>query len=96
MVAAGSLSMRDYKTMHTGLSARLSAAENELAQTDVHNALARMAGDVATLADRWPDLDLELQRRIIAGVLDHVVIHPSTTPGRQKVDLDRVEVIWKA
>ena len=95
MVAAGSLSMKDYRTMHTGLSARLSAAENELAQTDVHNALARMAGDVATLAERWPDLDLELQRRIIAGVLDHVVIHPSRIGG-SKVDLDRVEVIWKA
>ena len=96
MVAAGSLSMKDYKTMHTGLSARLSAAENELAQTDVHNALARMAGDVATLAERWPDLDLELQRRIISGVIEHVVIHPSTAPGRPKVNLDRVEVIWKA
>ena len=96
MLAAGTLSMKDYKTAHTGLSARLSAAENELAQTDVHNALARMAGDVATLGDRWPDLDLELQRRIIAGVLDHVVIHPSLVPGRPKVDLDRVEPIWKA
>ena len=82
--------------MHTGLSARLSAAENELAQTDVHNALARMAGDVATLAERWPDLDLELQRRIIAGVLNHVVIHPSLVAGRPKVDLGRVEPIWKA
>jgi hypothetical protein len=96
MVAAGTMSLKDYKTMHTGLSARLSVAENELAQTDVHNALARMAGDVATLADRWPDLDLELQRRIISGVLDHVVIHPTLVPGRPKVDLGRVEVIWKA
>ena len=96
MVAAGTMSLKDYRTMHTGLSARLSAAENELAQTDVHNALARMAGDVATLADRWPDLDLELQRRIIAGVLNHVVIHPSLVAGRPKVDLGRVEPIWKA
>ena len=95
MVAAGSLSMKDYKTMHTGLSARLSAAEAELAQTDVHNALARMAGDVATLADRWPDLDLELQRRIIAGVLEHVVIAPVRNHG-PKVDLGRVWPVWKA
>lgn len=86
--------MGEWKALRGPLADRLAAAEATLARTDAGSALARMTGDTATLADRWADLDVDLRRRLITLVLDHVEISKPRKPG--VLDPDRVEPIWTA
>lgn len=93
MLGTGALSMAEWKAARAPLQARLDAAEQLSARSDASTALGRLTGDTATLADRWGDLDVDLRRRLIALVLDHVTVAAGR---RGKLDLDRIRPVWKA
>lgn len=44
------------------------------------------------LADRWPALDLDQRRALVALFIDHILIHPAVR-GRARFDPERVEVV---
>ncbi|HRB03093.1 MAG TPA: hypothetical protein PLP26_06985, partial [Ilumatobacteraceae bacterium] len=94
MVARGDLSMPEWKVMRAPLTARLQAAEAAAVRHDADAALARLVGSSATLAERWDDItDVDLKRRVIGLVLDHVTVAAARRRGR--VDLDRIAPTWK-
>lgn len=92
MFGRGELTMTEFKAARAPLSARLEAAEAKAAHRDVTAALDRLAGDGATLTEQWGKItDVDLKRRLIALVLDHVTISPART---RRLDLDRVDPTW--
>jgi len=94
MVARGELSMAEWKVMREPLTTRLSAAEAALVRHDADAALARMVGSTATLAERWAEIeDVDLKRRIMGLVLDHVTVMAARRRGH--LDLDRIVPTWK-
>lgn len=93
MLGNGQIGMTEWTAARAPLQARLDAAESATTRSDAASALARLMGNEATLAERWPDLDVDLQRRLIGLVLDRVVV---TAGKRGVLDLDRVKPIWRA
>ena len=73
---------------------KLDDARRRLARrTDTH-ALERFRGRKRP-AQLYAKLDTDERRAVIGALLDHVVIHPAKNRA-PKLDLERVEPIWKA
>lgn len=81
MFGRGELTISAFKKAKQPLDVRLARAEAALTHEDASAALARMAGPVATLAERWGDLDVQLRARIIGTVIDRVVVRRAERAG---------------
>lgn len=92
MFGRGELTMQEFRAARSPLTARLNAAATTTAINDTATALARLAGDQPTLAARWPDIDVDLRRRLISLVVDHFVVAPAA---RRRLDLSRVTTTWR-
>lgn len=66
----------------------------ELAQHE-EDAEAREAAKMtrAQMREAWESGEVDRQRRVLRALVDHVVIHPATSPGVW--DAERVEVSWR-
>jgi site-specific DNA recombinase len=92
MLARNELTMTEWKAIRGPLQARLKAAEAMAARDAVQSAALAMAGDPATIADRWQELPVDQRRRLVGLVLDHIVIGP-TRNRSNRPDLGRVTMV---
>jgi len=92
MVGRGQMSMTEWQAARAPLTTRLATAEAAEARGAASVALARLAGDEATLSERWDELDDDLRRRLIGLVLDQITVNA----GRRGVlDLGRIVPVWR-
>lgn len=95
MFGQGEISLSEFRAARVPLAERLKSAENAAVRYDTSAALARIAGDHATLAERWPELDDDLRRRIVSTVITRVIINPPAPPnGIRRLPKHRVKPIW--
>ena len=57
--------------------------------------MREIAGHAGELQGRWPDLNRDQQRAVIAAILDRAVVHAVAVRGRNRFDPERVEPAWK-
>lgn len=99
---AGRISRAEWLAARQPLEDRLREAREA---ADASAAVATVADMVdVDLRDRWPTLDVARQRAILATLIERIVIHPATVAGGAiptvegigRIDVDRVEVRWRA
>jgi DNA invertase Pin-like site-specific DNA recombinase len=96
MFGGGEMSLSEFRAAKQPLDARLATAAAELTRSDTRAALERMTGPVATLAERWHDLDIGLRARIIGTVIETISVAKAERPG-QPFTPERVkEIRWVA
>jgi DNA invertase Pin-like site-specific DNA recombinase len=93
MFGRGEMSIAEYRAAKQPLDARLAAANRDLAHSDARVALERMTGPLATLAERWSDLDLGLRSRIVGTFVDSITVVKAHRPG-QPFTPERVTIRW--
>jgi DNA invertase Pin-like site-specific DNA recombinase len=94
MFGRGEMSLAEYRAAKQPLDARLAAASSDLTRRDTRAALERMAGPMATLAERWhnDELDIGLKARIIGTVFDTIWVRKAKRPG-QPFTPDRIDPV---
>jgi site-specific DNA recombinase len=108
-IAADTAQMGELATLYAGrqitapewLAARkpIEARQTASRRRQAHNAgssvLAGHVGNATALRKQWADLNLSRQVAIVRAVIDHIAIHPATTPGIRHLDPARVDVCWR-
>jgi hypothetical protein len=97
----GRITRAEWMAARQPLEARLTAAQAAIGHQETARALDVV--DV-NLRATWPSLDVDPQRAILAAVFEGVYIKPTTRRGGPapvvagigRVDLDRVDVRWRA
>ncbi|HVC40419.1 MAG TPA: recombinase family protein [Candidatus Saccharimonadales bacterium] len=89
------ISLPEWLVARTEIEARLGQQRARLQRTDDHRALRELAGGGDPLRRRWPDLNLDQRRAIIATVLDRVAVSRSRLRGRVQFDPGRLDPVWK-
>jgi ketopantoate reductase len=94
MVADGTMNRAQFQAAQKKLSPQIEGLERALerhAKADVAVFSATQASDALK---NWGNLSLEQQRAVVKLVLDKVVIKKGRA-GYNKLDLSRIEPIWK-
>jgi site-specific DNA recombinase len=116
----GRITRAEWMVARGPLENRLKAAQAAVEAAETNSVVQGLSFD---LRARWPELDVDRQRAILAAVFEAVLVHPgvgghetfeggqcercATRPGRRggpapmvegigRIDLDRVDVRWKA
>ena len=90
--AAGGLSTAAWRAAREQLAARIEQAEAAVRESQ-RRAGHALVPDMATLADRWPELTVEAQRQALRTVIDSVVVAPAGSR-RSQFDPSRLSVNW--
>ncbi len=93
--ARRSIGMPEYLTARRVIEERRSALQARLSRQDQHRTVREIAGHAGELQGRWPDLNRDQQRAVIAAILDRAVVHAVAVRGRNRFDPERVEPAWK-
>ena len=96
MWADGEITRGEWSTARNRIEKRLTANRRTMARLTNTSALQSYLGHGQDLRGRWDDLNLDRQVRIVKAIVDQVVIHPATTPGRKGLDPSRVEIVWRS
>ncbi|MEH1014584.1 recombinase family protein [Micromonospora sp. CPCC 206060] len=87
------ISMVTLKAIEAEVGQEKKAVRERVAQAE------RLRGLPATtpeaLAEWWIDAPLERRRELLALVLERIVVKPATRPGMARLDVDRLEFVWK-
>lgn len=75
------------------LQAKLGRLDAEAAVLERRTVAGDLAGDPATLSQRWWSLTVEQQRAIIGQYVERITVHPALK-GRNRFDPDRITVKW--
>jgi DNA invertase Pin-like site-specific DNA recombinase len=81
----------EFLSARSVIDSRIERAKGEVALQSDSAAVAPVVGSVR---ERWPELDLEAQRAIIAAVVEKIMIRPARR-GFNRFDPDRVSVSWR-
>jgi site-specific DNA recombinase len=95
MYADGEIDRAGLRKAREHVENRRASNRRALVRLNNHGAIDGLVGNGEHLRQRWADLNLTRQAAIIKAVLDHIVIHPASTPGRKGLDIDRVEPVWR-
>jgi DNA invertase Pin-like site-specific DNA recombinase len=87
--AAGRIERREWATLRDGIGERLDAARNQLHAIESAGAIDI---EPTQLADTWSELDLGIQRKHLARIIDQVKIFSATSGS--KLDANRVKISW--
>lgn len=88
------ISRREFLAAREALEARIRDARMRLARTNGTGALRALSGFGAKLREAWEGEDLEWRRKVLAAVVDRVVIGPATL-GLTYFDPTRATIVWK-
>lgn len=88
------ISRSEFLAAREALEARIRDARRRLARTNGTGALRGLSGFGAKLREAWAGEDLEWRRKVLATVVDRVVIGPAT-PGLNYFDPTRATIEWK-
>jgi site-specific DNA recombinase len=94
MFGRGEMSLSEYRAAKHPLDQRLATATAELAHSDARAALERMTGPLATLAERWDQLDVALKARIVGTLIERITVTKANRPG-QPFDPARTSIVWR-
>lgn len=86
--ADGSISRSEWDAARSRLENAVDDAQTRLAE--LRPATTEMAG----LADRWPDMEIERRRAVLAEIIDAVRVGPAVR-GRNRFDPNRIDVRWR-
>jgi hypothetical protein len=89
------ISLPEWLVARKEIETRLALQRSRLRRTDDRRALREVVGQGVVLRRRWPELNLDQQRAIIATVLDRLLVSRSRFPGRIQFDPGRLEPVWK-
>jgi DNA invertase Pin-like site-specific DNA recombinase len=89
------ITMQEWLGARKVIEDRLHHRRTLLTRGDQHAALRDFAGREGALAERWPSMNLDQKRAVIATVLDRVVVRPATVKGRTTLDTERLDPVWK-
>jgi site-specific DNA recombinase len=84
MYGRGEITLEQFRTINTGITARVAAAESEPANLP----------DVDDLAAAWPDLSADDRHLVATVVIDRVLVGPGRQ-GFNRFDPDRLSVDWR-
>ncbi|MFC3689183.1 recombinase family protein [Aquipuribacter hungaricus] len=93
LYAAGSIRAAEWLTARNALAQRLESIEARYATTARNRLLRDVPRTVDEFTGHWAALTLQQQRSLLTGLLQSVVVHPSTHGGN-RVDAARVEIVW--
>jgi len=88
------VSLPEWLIARKEIEARLSTQRARLQRTDHRRTLREVAGQGDALRRRWPQLNLDQRRAILATVLDRVVVSRTRLRGRIQFDPGRLEPVW--
>lgn len=91
LFADGEITRAEWLRTRDRVAARLKEARSVLASS----APNPLAGITGALTDAWEGLSIDRRRAVIGSVVDVVKVKPATGP-RNRVDLDRVSIVWRA
>lgn len=94
MFADGSISRAEWATARAGLSKRLDEARKVQAVAIRQRSVTDQLAEPGLLRREWPSLNLDRQRLVLAAMIAHIVIAPTTKAGN-KFDPGRVDVQWR-
>lgn len=89
----GRISHAEWSAARVPLEARLRAAQGAVEAEQRSRPLASVDVD---LRERWPALEVDQQRAILAAVFESVLIHPAQRKGGPGIERERVEPRWRA
>jgi site-specific DNA recombinase len=92
---AGEISRAEWKAARTPIVARLDAARGRLAQSTQTTALDGFVGTLEEMGARWEWCNVSQRRAVVTAVLESVIVHPAAVMGRNRVDSDRLEPLWR-
>ena len=81
--AAKQITMREWMTARNPIEERMRNSQRQLDRITRTEPLAGFVGNGNELRGQWSDLNLDRRHAIIRAVLDHAVVAPSDTRGRQ-------------
>lgn len=90
------ISRAEWLTIREAVQRRIDDARRQLGQQTATAVLATLPADVEGLRRAWEGADVPLRRKILAAVVDYVIVNPAAVRGRRTFDPERVEVVWRA
>jgi site-specific DNA recombinase len=89
------ITREEFLTARDDLEARIRGAAASLERRTRSALLAELASSDTVLADRWPTLDADRRRAVLAALFKTIVVRPAETRGRNRFDPTRVEFTWR-
>jgi uncharacterized coiled-coil protein SlyX len=104
MVGAGEMTAKNYRQAMQTAEAKLEAIDQEIATLNGHLAARRLLHAGPRVREVWEASNIEWRRRVLALLVEKVVIQPSNTTGMTKAQRwhgwvfkpQDVEVVWTA
>jgi site-specific DNA recombinase len=85
----------EFLSARASLSNRLELNRSRLARQTGPELAARFVGASRVLREAWASASLDWRRASVDGLLDRILIMPTTQKGRRPFDVDRVKPIWR-
>lgn len=95
MWADGELDAAQWRTARARLEQRVSDNRKTLARMRGTTVVDPWIGNGSQLRDRWQTLNLARQTAIVRALIDHIVIKTAAFPGRNGLDPERVQPVWR-
>jgi site-specific DNA recombinase len=92
----GEISRAEWKAAKAPIVARLDAARERLATSTQTTALDGFIGTLEEMGTRWEWCNVSQRRAVVTAILESVIVHPAAVMGRNRVDSDRLEPLWRA
>jgi DNA-binding transcriptional regulator YbjK len=95
MWAEREIDANEWRAARAPIEQRRDQAERRLAGLRRHRTVAQLFGQADRLRAEWSSLNLDRQRAIVAAILDHVIVHRYSLPGKARFDPNRFVPVWR-
>lgn len=96
MFAEGEIDRKELVAIRRQIGGQLDRLRARMAMNETRLTLTTLVEEGSDLASMWEGLDQGRRRQILRALIDEVRIKKATKRGSNKVDLNRVEVRWRA
>jgi site-specific DNA recombinase len=91
----GEISRAEWKAARVPVAARLAAARERLTSSTQTTVLDGFVGTYQEMLPRWEASNVSQHRAVVTAVLDKVIVRSATVLGRNRVDSDRLDPVWR-
>ena len=91
----GEISRAEWKAARAPIAARLDTARERLTSSTQTTALDGFVGTYQEMLPRWDASNVSQRRAVVTAALEKVIVHPATVIGRNRVDSDRLDPVWR-
>ncbi len=91
----GEISRAEWKAARAPVAARLAAARERLTSSTQTTVLDEFVGTYQEMLPRWEASNVSQRRAVVTAVLDKVIVRSATVLGRNRVDSDRLDPVWR-